>query len=974
MRIWSQIIVISCFTLSLLQGVHAAAQLVQTEHNISEYKLDNGFRVILAPNPQENKIYMNTIYLTGALNDPKGKGGLAHLLEHLAFKGTQNIPATEFQRRLDQNTLFNNASTSYYATQYSNVLRPEPKAIQTMLELEAERMDKLVLKAEFVPSEIEIVKREREMRQDQPFAVLMDQVWKGLYGDAFLGRPPIGDLSELKSIQMPELQQFYRTWYAPNNAVMVIAGQFDATQVLKDVEHQFGAIAARDIPAQPKVPALNLNQLKNRSFTIQKGSNHAKFLIYVQPNQAAQNTAQNAAQNAALDVLPELMSLQPSGRLYRNVVETGKATSVQVSTWLEPDFQVIFAGAVYAPNMNEKAIDSALKQTLEQPQTFNATELKRVQQLLQNGQDSFWSNSGAVSAMLSDYVVSEQGNWRKYFQDHAALMALTPEQVNQVYGQVLQPQQRLEATLKPTAASGKTQTSNSQTSNAQTTNLAASNRNVKAASASQASVAAEPLLDAKTYQQQVQNYLPQSAQRLSATEAKIQRGQLAVTAKDQQPVQYAIFNTPTRDGKSYATISLQFADATRLKGQSEALDILTYLLLRGTDQYDLQAIADKSIALGGSAAASLEGNTLNIGISAKHENFQEYLTFILDLVQHANFSQTQFDLIRSQQLASLNRPYTEPQTVAGMTLARLTERYAPDDLRYHFEPERAKLALQKLRREDVVALYNRVIGAQHAQVAVTGLVDAAAIKGILQQRLQPWQKNAPYAYIGDDYTPFAAQQLHVQAEPREFGFYLSLLTLPVGVDHPDAPALIVMNHILGGSQLTSRLAKTLREAEGLVYGFGSNLSFDSVNNVGNLSVSANYSAAKAEQVQRAVLQVIQDLRQNGVTEQELAAAQADILKQRVTTLEDERNIHAMLNSQMQRGKTLLQREQRDQAFAQLKKADIDRVIRQYLQPEQWLAVMADQYGQPLDAAALTAKTTALTPSVPVMVPQVEVVR
>lgn len=963
MRIWSYGIVVTSLSVILTQTAFAAAQLVQQQRNISEYQLDNGFRVILAPNPLDNKVYMNTIYRTGALNDPKGKGGLAHLLEHLAFKGTQNIPAPEFQRRLDQNTLFNNASTSYYATQYTNVLRPEPQAIRDMLLLEAERMDKLVLKNEFVPSEIEIVKREREMRQDQPFALLMDQIWKGLYGNAALGRPPIGDLAELKSIQLPELQQFYRTWYAPNNAVMVIAGQFDAEQVLKDVQQQFAAIPARDIPMQPKVPAFDLSQLKQRQFSVQKGSQHAKFLLYLQPTKPEQNPLHNSELNAALNILAPLLSLQPSGHLYQNLVETGKATNIQVSTWLEPDFQVIFAGAVYAPNMDEKAIDVALKQTLEQPQNFNATELKRVQQLIANNQDSFWSNSSSVGAMLSGYVVSEQGNWRKYFQDHAQLMALTPEQVNRIYNQVLQPQQRLEAQLKPTATSAKPQTPEN----------TAVHRQPITKSVSQTQLAAEALLDAKTYQQQVQAYLPQSAQRLKSSEAKIQRGQLTLTAKDQQPIQYAIFNSPTRDGKSYATISLQFADASSLKGQSEALSLMTYLLLRGTDQYDLQSIADKSIALGGSAAASLEDNILSIRVSAKQEHFAEYLQFVLDLLQNANFSQSQFDLIRSQQLASLNRPYTEPQTVAGLSLARLTERYAPDDLRYHFEPEQAKLALQQLRRQDVVALYNRVLGAQHAQVAVTGQVDAVAIQSILQQRLQPWQKPAAYAHIGEDYTGYAAQQWHVQAEPREFGFYLSLLTLPVGVDHPDAPALIVMNHILGGSQLSSRLAKTLREAQGLVYGFSSDLSLDSVNNVGSLSVSANYSAGKAEQIQRAVMQAMSDLRKNGVTEQEVAAAQADILKQRVTSLEDERNIHAMLNSQMQRGKTLLQREQRDQAFANLTKADIDRVIDQYLKAEHWLAVMADQYGQSVDAAALKVKTTTLTPSVPVMTPQVDVV-
>src|SRR5690606_8726968 len=126
--------------LSLAQPV-----LLKTEQNVEEYKLENGLRIILTPNDRENKVFMNTVYLTGSLNDPQGKGGLAHLLVHLAFKGTRNVKGDEFQRRLDQYTLMTNASTDYYSTKYTNVIRPEQTALNEVIFLEAERMDKLVL-------------------------------------------------------------------------------------------------------------------------------------------------------------------------------------------------------------------------------------------------------------------------------------------------------------------------------------------------------------------------------------------------------------------------------------------------------------------------------------------------------------------------------------------------------------------------------------------------------------------------------------------------------------------------------------------------------------------------------------------------------------------------------------------------------------------------------------------------------------
>ena len=201
---------LSLCALGMSTAVFAKPVLIKSEHQIEEYQLDNGFRVVLAQNPKENKVYMNTIYFTGSLNDPDGKGGLAHLLEHLAFKGSQNIPGDEFQRRLDQFTLNSNAMTDYRSTRYLNTLRPDAKAINGVLQLEAERMDKLVLQQKHVPTEIDIVKREREVRLDQPFSVLFDSIFKAAYGNRSIGRAPIGDLNELQSINMQELNTFYK--------------------------------------------------------------------------------------------------------------------------------------------------------------------------------------------------------------------------------------------------------------------------------------------------------------------------------------------------------------------------------------------------------------------------------------------------------------------------------------------------------------------------------------------------------------------------------------------------------------------------------------------------------------------------------------------------------------------------------------------------------------------------------------------
>ena len=906
----------------LLVGLSATAWsqpiLVKSQQKIEEYKLENGFRVILAQNDKENKVFMNTVYLTGSLNDPQGKGGLAHLLEHLAFKGTQNIKGEEFQRRLDQYTLMTNASTDYYSTKYTNVIRPEQNVINEVIHLEAERMDKLVLQEKFVPSEISIVKREREVRMDQPFSVMMDQMWKSAYGNQYLGRLPIGDLNELQSIKMDELNKFYRTWYAPNNAVMVISGKFDKAEVLKQIDQKFSPIAARQVPAQTKVPVLDSSKIKQRNFLVQKGSDLAKFNVYL--------NGKNEKIKPELVLVPYLYSMQPSGHLYQSMVETGLSTAVESTTWLDQDFNLVFIGAIYAPNHDAKKVESALISGVEKNQPFNETELNRVKNLIQNQSESVLSNAAALGGRLSDYYVSYQGDWSQYFTDLDNIKKLKLTDVNQTLTQFLVPQHRVSGDIQPTPEEQKKALKQKQASE-------------PAKTLTQTDIQAEPLKDSRVYQQEVAEYVKASKQSLVNTEKKIQRGTL------KNGIQYALYPTSTRDDKTYATISIDFGTEKSLFNQGEVLDLMAYLLLRGSDQYSLQDIADKSIEAGGGATANAAGNSITIQIVAKKEKFADYFKFMLEVLKKPKFEPSQFDLIKSQSLSALDRPYTEPETVAALTMTRLLETYQPGDLRYHFEPEFSKQQIKGATVEQVKTLYQNFFVSNHAQIAITGDYQAKAMLKILQKEFGGWKAQLPYQRLSSDYQAYPAQKVHTLSEQREFGNYQSILTFPVGADHPDTPALMVFSYILGDSQLSSRLAQELREKNALVYGFGSGLNLDEWLDSGALTIEANYTAGKSAQVSQGVHKVLNDLLSKGVTEQELEAAKANILKKRVTALEDERNIHRMLTPQLEHHRDLLFREKRDQALAKLTKADVDAVIKKYIKLDQFVEVMADQYGK-----------------------------
>lgn len=907
---------LACFIVGTAQNIYAQPKLIKTEQDIFEYQLDNGMKIVLAPNQKENKIYMNTIYFTGSLDDPEGKGGLAHLLEHLAFKGTQDMKGEEFQRILDQYTLSNNASTDYYSTRYINILRPDETAIEKIIHLEAQRMDKLVLQEKFVPTEIEIVRREREIRLDQPFAVMIDDIWKTAYGNKYLGRLPIGDLEELTSIKLDELKQFYNTYYAPNNAVMVVAGKFNPEQMIKSIDKNFSTIQPKTLPTEVVVPKLDSTQLKQRKFQVQKGSDHAKFNIYL-------NGADITIQ-PALSLVPYLYTMQPTGKLYKSMVETGISPATPSTTWMEKDFNIVLLGAVYSPSQDGDLVEKTLVKEVESNVGFTESELKRVKTLVKNATTNMMSNSVSVGSVLSEYVVGYQGNWAKFFQDQQQVQSLGLQDVNSTLKSFLNDKHRVTGDILPTPEDQK----------------AAKELQVTEQKTAQATEEVEePLKDAKEYRAEVTSFLSSSAQLLEQHEKAIQRGQL------ENGLKYAFYPTETRDNRIYATLTLDFGDEKSLFDQGQTIEFMTYLLLRGTEKYTLEHITDKSIELDASAKADSDKNRIAINIFANQDNFVEYFKFIIELIKSPKFDQKEFDLVKSQALQNLDRPYTEPDIVTELTLSKLLEQYAPGDLRYHFDPEHGRQQIERLKNEDVKALYQKYFALDHAQLAITGDIKDLDMITLVSDLLGTWNKGQAYQQILPNFKQYQATKVHALAEQREFGRYESALTLPVGLEHKDAPALMVFSHIFGESQLSSRLAKELREKEALVYGFGRNLSLDSETDVGVFSIGANYTAGRSAQVSQTIHKVLKDLIEKGVTEQELEAAKADILKGRLTILEDERNIHRMLNSQLSRDKSMKDRAVRDQQIASLTVKDVNEVIKKYIKLDQMIEVMSDQYGK-----------------------------
>lgn len=219
------------------------------------WRLSNGLTVLTLPDPSVPVVAYHTWFRVGSRDDPPGKTGLAHFFEHLMFNETENLPHGEFDRRMEEAGADTNAGTWIDWTYYHQTLPAEE--LPLAIELEAERMERLVLRAPQVRSEREVVASERRSDVDDDVYGFADE---RLHLLAFgrehpHGWPTLGWMKDIEGFRVPDCRRFYRTWYAPNNATIVIAGKVNERDALARIEAAYGSMRSSRLPARPSVPS-----------------------------------------------------------------------------------------------------------------------------------------------------------------------------------------------------------------------------------------------------------------------------------------------------------------------------------------------------------------------------------------------------------------------------------------------------------------------------------------------------------------------------------------------------------------------------------------------------------------------------------------------------------------------------------------------------------------------------------------------
>jgi len=358
----------------------AAAPAVAQDLKVTEKILPNGLKVLLKEEHKAPVITFQIWYKVGSRNEQLGKTGASHVLEHMMFKGTKKYGPKQFSRIVMRNGGNDNAFTSKNYTAYFQNFASDRIGIS--LDLESDRMRNLLFDAKEFLSEREVVKEERRMRyEDDPVSTMVEQ----MMAVAFIAHPyqwpVIGWMADLDNLTREDLERHYRTYYAPNNATIVVAGDFDTKTLLPRIEKAFGRIPRG--PAIPKVGAVEPKQLGERRVAIKrKAELPAVFIGYKTPNV-------QHADSAALEVLAGVLSSGRSSRLYRSLVYEKQLALYAEGEYdgitQDPNLFYLYAGIM--PGKTSEEVEQALYGTIDllKNEPVTADELQKVKNQIEAG-------------------------------------------------------------------------------------------------------------------------------------------------------------------------------------------------------------------------------------------------------------------------------------------------------------------------------------------------------------------------------------------------------------------------------------------------------------------------------------------------------------------------------------------------------------------------------------------------------------
>lgn len=810
---------------------------VTSVEGITEYNLKNGLRVLLFPDASKPTITVNITYLVGSRHEGLGETGMAHLLEHMVFKGStkhKNIP-----QELTEHGSWPNGTTWLDRTNYFETFSANDDNLKWALDLEADRMINSFIDKKDLETEFSVVRNEFEMGENSPQSVLMERVLSSAYLWHNYGKSTIGSKEDIERVPIDNLKAFYQKYYQPDNAVLLVAGKFDEAKTLALVDQYFSAIP-RPTRVLKQPYTVEPTQDGERMVTLKRvGDTQGVAAAYHTP-------AGTHPDYPALDVVMDVLTNEPGGRLYKALVDTKKAALEWGWTPAlhDPGFAYF-----YAEVRKEGSLDSArtiMTNTLDAIGTKPPTteEVDRAKTKILSQIELMFKQVDRVGLQLSEYIAA--GDWRLVFLYRDGIRKVTPADAQRVASAYFKPANRTVGLFIPDQKPDRAEIP-------EAPDLMARVKDYKGEQVVAAGEAFDPApanIDART-----------------------KRGQ------ESNGMKYAFLTKSNRGNSVAARIQLRMGDEASLRDRMTVASMTASMLERGSKTRTYQQIKDELDKLKARTYIYSNGQSATVGIETSKENLPAVMDIVTDYLRNPAFSETEFNKLKEERLASIESQKQEPNAIAWNVSERTMNPYPKGHPFYTQTFDEEIADLKKMTIADVRQFYKEFYGTQNGSVAVVGSFDEAPLKAKLKKDLGSWKAAKPYARIPTQlFADLKPKTEAIQTDDKANAMIVMGLKFPMRDDDPDYPALYMANYILGDGFLNSRLATRIRQKEGVSYGVGSFVNADDNDKVASFGSYAIYNPENSERLEKAYREEVEKLAKDGITADELKAAKTAVLQ------------------------------------------------------------------------------------------------
>jgi zinc protease len=903
-RRWLPIVLVAallCTAAFAATELPAGVEKVTSVEGITEYRLANGLRVLLFPDPSKDTATVNITYLVGSRHEGYGESGMAHLLEHMVFKGTpkhKDIP-----NELTTHGCRPNGSTDYDRTNYFETFAATEENLNWALDLEADRMVNSYIAKKDLESEFTVVRNEFEIGENSPESVMQERMMSSAYLWHNYGKSTIGSRADIERVPIENLQAFYRTWYQPDNAVLIVAGNIDEAKTIGKIAAGFGKI-----PKPTRVLSMTYTtepaQDGERTVTLRRvGDTQAVAVLYHVPSGPNPDFA-------AVELLSFVLGDTPSGRLYKALVETKKAAGVYGFAFALHDPGVVMFGAQVRTEASLTDARDALIKSAEglaaNPPT--AAEVTRARDNWIKDWETGMRDSGRAAIGLSEWAA--QGDWRLVFLIRDRVKAVTAEDVLRVAQAYLKAGNRTVGEFVPTKAPERAEIP-------ATPELAVMLKDYKGGAALAAGEAFDPSP--------------------AAIEARTTRTTIPPGIK------VVLLPKKTRGGTVQVAMTFHFGDEKSLQGRGPAAGLAGQMLMRGTANRTRQQIQDESDRLkaqlgvfGGATAASAS-------IEVTRENLAPALELAAEILKEPSFPPAEYDVLRQETLAGLEDQKSDPRQKASVRLDKYLNPWPKEDPRYVESPDESIDLVKAIALDAVKATYADFYGASVAEIAIVGDFDKTEVLAQLTKLFGGWKSPKPYARLVDVYKDLPSINEKIEAPDKESAVFIAGLRLPLKDDNPDYPALVLGNFMTGGGFLNSRLATRIRVKDGLSYGVSSFLSASPFDVSGRFGSFAIYAPQNSAKLVTAFNEEIAKILDKGFTDEEIGEAKKGWLQSRKVSRSNDRELARTLAGREYLGRTLAWDESLESRVAALTNAQILAAMKKFIDPSKISMVQAGDF-------------------------------